>query len=303
MNLIPSSIFPQTLQPITSDRLVCPPWIHPLLCVTDPSKLVKESIASDPKNMKIDWSSPFVWLLVLPLPLLMLWDKLKNQGEIKLRKKNPVIQKGRKISEYTTLADITKENVYIGKLPHNPKSFVSWEAETYQANLFETPEDVIDKNQKVFMPRDAMKGRVLPFGMRPPFMMFFKGAPKALLAAAQYILRDGQAEIIFMSTRPGWKNQGLMSAVIDAIKAEHGISKVTYWEPTKAGKAFAKKKNPINCSYEATIAFKRGGAIQKKHFSTAARNMADAKNKFHDIIDRDFKNVPIESLHVERVLC
>lgn len=123
---------------------------------------------------------------------------------------------------------------------------MAWEENTYQACLFDSPENNKGKNFVPFLPRDLTKGRFLPYGMRTPFQTYFKSAPKSLIAAVQFIDHSDKIEVLFMATRPGWKKQELMSALLYAIKLEFK-KPVEFWEPTEAGKKFMtkyKKKNP-----------------------------------------------------------
>ena len=404
------------INPVTQDKYVCPPWVHPLNCMVDSGSYIPESLTQNPERVVEEVKKNFSWWPYLVAGALFTWAYLREHSEMRLpikrnphapskkcsgcgepldfkkvewlktpsdalggdthmyfncpkcastgivkrelltggladyvpdsafekkdlekgikvemehtsdralakeiakdhlledpdyyeklekmeAKKNPVIEKKKR----PDFDSVISENIFIGKLPSNHKAFITWEENTYQANLFETPDKVTPDNQSVFMPRNATKGRILPWGMRTPFELFFKNAPKSLLAAAQYIVHPDKIEIIFMSTRAGWKRQGLMSAIIKAIKKEHGINSITYWEPTKVGEKFQPKQNPAQkCYYNAHFEFKRGGKKSKHDYLLQAWDMSEAQQIARGFVNRSLKNATLESLSVQKVSC
>ncbi len=141
-----------------------------------------------------------------------------------------------------------EENVRIFQLPSAkdlPKnSFIpAYEENTYQANFFMDPSERHEDGETfIWLPRSFFENRVMPqFG--GILGMFEKSHYKKILGACQYLVKGDTIEIIYMATRRGWKKQNIMSILIEAIKQEHGLSKLEYWKPTDAGKKFAKKKS------------------------------------------------------------
>jgi len=152
-------------------------------------------------------------------------------------KNNPSLIKNKKLREYTNQQEVTTENISIVKLPSDPHNFISYEENTYQANVFDSPDNRNDSNIKLFLPRTVETGL---FAGRSAFEIFFKNAPEPLIAACQYIVHGDEIEVVFMQTRRGWKRLGIMRALIDAIKQTHAIEKIKFYEPTSVGKKFIK---------------------------------------------------------------
>lgn len=158
-------------------------------------------------------------------------------------KKNPTVKKGEKV----VIDKSIDENILFRKLPE--QGFFSWEPGSHILNLFDKPENVSEKNAKLFPQRTKTMGGARYISQH--FKTFWNkstGVSPHLIGALLVVAHDDkkEVELVFGTTRPGWKKQHIMKAMVEAAKREWPDYELIPWEPTKAGKAaFAKIiKNP-----------------------------------------------------------
>lgn len=278
-------------QIIEAEKYVCPPWLHPLSCMNDPRLMVPSSVASNGDHAWEELKKSKVLWFLLPLPLMFLWDYMKQISEAKLphqRKKNPI------------------ELKFVGVLTAYVRQMLG---------RLNTLDQIIEITEMELAKKDQDKEK-----LRKIMVNTEKDKFKEIISIIEKdlknlrILKKVEPEVYdteckkILQTLTKKEARIIMALNIKSIHKQ--LRSYKKWAKKVNQKVrfkyynYPAQKNPSSrCTYQAVVRFKRGDTVKTADMMLDAWSLTEAKSKFHDILDKKLKNATLESLHVERVLC
>jgi hypothetical protein len=91
-------------------------------------------------------------------------------------------------------------------------------------------------------------------------------------------------------------------SIAKEIAKDHLLEDPKYYDKLQK---FIKKKNPLTqCLYSLNFSYKRNNQpIQNKTMLTKAWNITEAREKFQNILNKNFRNATLESLKISKIEC
>lgn len=314
------------IEATTQDKYVCPPWFHPITCVTDSSVYVPESLTKDPDRIVAEVQKNISWWPFAIAGLLFAWA-YKDRNDIRYpikRNPNGKILKTcpsckepldiKKVDFLKTPADTIGGDKFIYANCKKCDSTVMIKRDILKGGLADyVPDSVFDAadlKAGIEVELEHTNDRVLAKEIAKDHLLDDSDYYRKLAKIEKKKnpvddrkIKEVEADIKkqleeLKKNNPDWSDSDSVAYLIN-----RALRYTKEWDVLEKLKNKIKKNPAQKCYYNAHLEYKRGGKKSKHDFLLQAWDMAEAQQITRGFVNRSLKNATLESLSVQKVNC